>query len=146
MSRRCARRIPTSWSLLCTAHCSRTNRTSSSSNGWPSWRGGRMAEPVGNQGNHMKRLLLVSAMLALAACASTGGPLGGPVASDASAYKEEQLSANRYRVSYTAPGEATKAQIADRTLARAAQITLDKGQEWFEIASTINGDKSQTLV
>lgn len=94
----------------------------------------------------MKRLLLVSAMLALAACASTGGPLGGPVASDASAYKEEQLSANRYRVSYTAPGEATKAQIADRTLARAAQITLDKGQEWFEIASTINGDKSQTLV
>lgn len=93
----------------------------------------------------MKRLLLVSAMLALAACASTG-PLSGPVASDASAYKEEQLSANRYRVSYTSPGEATKAQIADRTLARAAQITLDKGQEWFEIASTINGDNTQTLV
>lgn len=90
----------------------------------------------------MKRLLLVSAMLALGACASSPDAPGGAV----SAYKEEQLSANRYRVNYTAPGEATKADIADRTLARAAQLTLDKGHEWFEVASTINGETSQTLV
>jgi len=92
----------------------------------------------------MKRFLLVSAMLALTACASSpDAPAGGGASS---AYKEEQLSANRYRVSYTSPGEATKAEIADRTLARAAQLTLDKGNEWFEVANTINGEKSQTLV
>jgi hypothetical protein len=92
----------------------------------------------------MKRFLAVSAILALTACASApDAPSGGGASS---AYKEEQLSANRYRVSYTAPGEATKTQIADRTLVRAAQLTLDKGNEWFEVANTINGEKSQTLV
>ncbi len=93
----------------------------------------------------MKRLLLVWAMLAVAACASAPGSPG--ISTGASSpYKEEQLSANRYRVSYAAPGEATKAQISERTLARAAQLTLDKGHEWFEVASTIDGAKSQTLV
>jgi hypothetical protein len=93
----------------------------------------------------MRHILLASAMLAVTACAATPAPSGGG-GGGAAAYKEEQLSANRYRVSYTSPGEATKGQIADRTLARAAQITLDKGHEWFEVASTIDGDKSQTLV
>ena len=36
--------------------------------------------------------------------------------------------------------------IADRTLARAAQLTLDKGNEWFEVASKINTEDGQTLV
>ena len=90
----------------------------------------------------MKRSLLVSLALALAACASSPD---GPGAT-ASAYKEEQLSANRYRISYTAPGEATKAQIADRTEARAAQLTLDKGNEWFEIAGKVDIENGQTLV
>jgi hypothetical protein len=90
----------------------------------------------------MKRILLAAAMLGLAACSSLPNVFGGGDA----AYKEEMLSANRYRVSYTAPGAATKAEIADRTLARAAQLTLDKGNEWFEVASTINIENGQTLV
>lgn len=94
----------------------------------------------------MNRILLASIMLALAACASTPTLPSGGAAADSSAFKEEQLSANRYRISYTAPAGATKAQIADRTLARAAQLTLDKGNEWFEVANTINGENSQTLV
>jgi hypothetical protein len=90
----------------------------------------------------MKRVLLASAMLGLAACSAMPDVLGG----GPSPYKEEMVSANRYRVSYTAPEKATKAQIADRTLARAAQLTLDKGNEWFEIAGRIDIENGQTLV
>jgi hypothetical protein len=88
----------------------------------------------------MKRLLLASAMLSLAACSSM------PVFGGDSAYTEEMISANRYRVAYTAPEKATKAEIADRTLARAAQLTLDKGNEWFEIAGKVDTENGQTLV
>ncbi len=89
----------------------------------------------------MKRVLLSSAMLGLAACSSMPGIFGGD-----SPYQEEMVSANRYRVTYTAPEKATKAQIADRTLAHAAQLTLDKGNEWFEIAGKIDIENGQTLV
>ena len=89
----------------------------------------------------MKRVLLASAMLGLAACASMPGVFGGD-----SPYKEEMVSANRYRISYMAPEKATKAQIADRTMARAAQLTLDKGNEWFEIAGKVDIENGQTLV
>jgi hypothetical protein len=92
----------------------------------------------------MKRLLLASAMLALGACSAMPDVLGG--SSGPSPYKEEMVSANRYRVTYTAPEKATKTQIADRTLARAAQLTLDKGNEWFEIAGKVDVENGQTLV
>jgi hypothetical protein len=91
----------------------------------------------------MKRILLAAAMLGLAACSSMPDVFGG---GGASPYKEEKVSANRYKVTYTSPEKATKAQIADRTLARAAQVTLDKGNEWFEIASKIDIENGQTLV
>ena len=91
----------------------------------------------------MKRLLAAAAVLALAACESmesstpTGPKLG---------YSEEMVSANRYRVTYTASAEAKSQDIANRVLARAAQLTLDKGNDWFEIAGKINGDHTQTLI
>jgi hypothetical protein len=88
----------------------------------------------------MKRILL-AAMLGLAACSSMPDIFGGD-----STYKEELISANRYKVTYTAPEKATKAQIADRTLARAAQLTLDKGNEWFEVASKVDIENGQALV
>lgn len=91
----------------------------------------------------MKRFILAAVLLGLAACASSGGA-PSPVAD--SGYKEEMISANRYSVSYTAAKAATPGEIADRTLGRAAQLTLDKGNDWFEIASKINGEQKQTLV
>lgn len=89
----------------------------------------------------MKRFLLGLGALALSACASMES---APAAS--SGYSEEMVSANRYRISYTGPADAKAALIADRALAHAAKVTLDKGNEWFEVASRINGDHAQTLV
>ena len=50
------------------------------------------------------------------------------------------------RIVYTAPTDATAKVVADRTLAHAAQKTLDSGNEWFEIASKIDAKNMQTLV
>src|SRR5262245_20377735 len=90
----------------------------------------------------MKRILaagLCGLSLALSACASMPG-MGGP------AFTEEKVTENRWRVSYKAPEGTKPALIADRTMARAAQVTLDKGNEWFEIAQKIDGKDMQTLV
>ena len=91
----------------------------------------------------MKRVLaavVLGCVLGVSACAST------PVFGGNPAYTEDKVTENRWRVSYQAP-EGTKAQvIADRTLARAAQVTLDRGNEWFEIAQKIDGKNMQTLV
>ena len=91
----------------------------------------------------MKRVLaavILGCALGVSACESM------PVFGGNPAYTEDKVTENRWRVSYQAP-EGTKTQvIADRTLARAAQVTLDKGNEWFEIAQKIDGKNMQTLV
>ena len=90
----------------------------------------------------MKRLLVAVLALGLAACSM----LPGAEESGSTGYSEEMVSANRYRITYTGPADAKPSLIADRTLAHAAKVTLDKGNEWFEIASRIHGEHSQTLV
>ena len=91
----------------------------------------------------MSRLLTAGLMgLALftSGCSSLPGFGGG------AGFTEEKVAENRWRVSYKAPEGTKPALIADRTMARAAQVTLDKGNEWFEIAQKIDGKDMQTLV
>ncbi|HEV7692785.1 MAG TPA: hypothetical protein VGO52_18250 [Hyphomonadaceae bacterium] len=91
----------------------------------------------------MKRVLaavVLGCVLGASACESM------PVFGGNPAYTEDKVTENRWRVSYQAPEGTKAAVIADRTLARAAQVTLDKGNEWFEIAQKIDGKNMQTLV
>lgn len=92
----------------------------------------------------MKRIILALAMLAASACTSMPSFGGDP------AFTEESMSGERYRIAYIAPEGVTGRQVSDRVLARAAQITLDKGNEWFEISSKTDGKTdgktTQTLV
>lgn len=94
----------------------------------------------------MKRVLAALALMSAAGCSSVpDAPAAQP-----SAFSEESMSGSRYRIAYMAPEDATTRQISDRVLARAAQVTLDKGQEWFEIANKVDGKMdgktTQTLV
>ena len=93
----------------------------------------------------MKRIFLAAALLATAGCSSIGGGPAGP-SGPPSSFTEEAMSGGRYRIVYTSPTDASAKVVGDRTLARAAQATLDKGNEWFEIASRIDGKNTQTLV
>lgn len=94
----------------------------------------------------MKKLVIAVAVLALSACSSIPMlPLGQP-----SGFAEETMKGGTYRIAYTAPSDDVTAKtVADRTLARAAQVTLDMGNEWFEIASKVDGKtegkRTQTL-
>jgi hypothetical protein len=61
------------------------------------------------------------------------------------------MKGGAYRIAYTAPsGDVTAKMVADRALARAAQVTLDKGNEWFEISTKVDGKtdgkRTQTLI
>mgnify|MGYP000340726357 CR=1 FL=1 len=96
----------------------------------------------------MKRIFFAAALLAAAACSSTGGGPSGPSGPSGppSGFTEEAMSGGRYRIVYKSPTDASAKVVGDRTLARAAQATLDKGNEWFEIASKIDGKNTQTLI
>lgn len=98
----------------------------------------------------VRNITRFAAILALgfaaAACASgTQAPPSSTPTSVASRFTEEQISANRYRISYIgAPGSTTE-QNRDATLRRAAQITLDRGNEWFEIADQASGENKHSM-
>ena len=86
----------------------------------------------------MKRLLMCSAIVLVAACAST--PAYGPAAkSGAMGYESLQIENNRFRVSYT---DTDAAKARDRALLRAAEVTLEQGAEWFEVTSSYSSDES----
>ena len=75
--------------------------------------------------------LALLAFAALAACASTQ-PYGPANKSGAAGYQSLQIENNRHRVSYT---DADPALARDRALLRAAEITMETGNEWFEITN-----------
>ena len=86
----------------------------------------------------MKRLLMCSAFVLVAACASTSAY--GPAAkSGAMGYESLQIENNRFRVSYT---DTDAAKARDRALLRAAEVTLEQGAEWFEVTSSYSSDES----
>lgn len=92
----------------------------------------------------MKPIILAGTLLLASACSAISG-LTGP-SGPPSGFTEEAMSGERYRIVYNAPGDASTKVISDRTLARAAQITLEKGNEWFEVTGKISGKNTQTLV
>ena len=86
----------------------------------------------------MKHLLMSSALVLVAACASTTSY--GPAArSGAMGYASQQIEADRFSVSYT-DSDASKAR--DRALLRAAEVTLEHGKDWFEITNSYSSDES----
>ena len=96
---------------------------------------------------HIARLAAAVVLgLSVAACASapSGDPVSTPT-SVASRFTEEQISANRFRISYIGTPGSTADQNRSATLRRAAQITLDKGNEWFEIADQASGENKHSM-
>jgi hypothetical protein len=92
----------------------------------------------------MKKLIVAFAVMAASACSSMPGE------QSLAGFTEEPMSGGRYRIAYAAQDEASAKVVADRALARAAQVTLDAGNEWFEVQSKIDGKldghNTQTLV
>jgi hypothetical protein len=86
----------------------------------------------------MKRILLslaVSAAIGLGACASSPGFRAAPNAT-AAGYSEQMLDSNHWRVRYTGTTRMSSADVQDYALMRAAQLTLEKGGQWFQVVSS----------
>lgn len=81
----------------------------------------------------MKRAVLAvtaAAALGLSACQTLApyGPAAGP---SAQGWNQQQLTSDRWRVSYRGVGDPEV--IVDRALLRAAELTLEQGREWFVV-------------
>ncbi len=88
----------------------------------------------------MKRIFLASALsgdvcLFLDGRYRRAHPARHPVS------RKKPCRAARIASSTSRPTMRARRWSGDRALARAAQLTLDKGQEWFEIASKIDGEE-----
>jgi hypothetical protein len=83
----------------------------------------------------MKFILLASMTLALAGCAS--GPGYAPAKSaSAAGYSERMIEKHRWRVHYTGTTAMSSIEVQDYALMRAAQLTLERGADWFEIVDS----------
>ena len=72
------------------------------------------------------------AAVTLAACETP--TVYGPVARPgASGYVESKIQSDRYRVTFRGGSDANRNRVADLTMLRAAQITLDAGYDWFRV-------------
>lgn len=78
-------------------------------------------------------ILLASAgLLTLAACA-TPQPYGPAASAGAAGYSSQMIEDDRARVTYRGRGDA--ARINDYALRRSAELTLDRGYDWFEVVN-----------
>ncbi len=89
-----------------------------------------------------KLAIAAFAALAAAACASTG-PSATPTAA---AVSVETLSANRFRVTAPEAAGESNALLRDRAMLRAAELTLEKDEEWFEVAGEVASERGLSLV
>lgn len=79
----------------------------------------------------MKTWLAASALILLGACA-TSAPYGPATSDGAKGYSVLPIENNRFRITYT----DTNMDVArSRALRRAAEVTLEKGDDWFQIVN-----------
>ncbi|MEZ5997968.1 MAG: hypothetical protein R3B98_04680 [Hyphomonas sp.] len=58
----------------------------------------------------------------------------------AQGYTEQILEKDRYRVSYTGGPHQGAAEVQNLALLRAAELTMEKGGDWFEVVSGETGE------
>ena len=78
------------------------------------------------------RIIFLTALLTLGACASTPDYKPAGKAGD-HGYYTQKISDDRYRVNYNARRGTNLQDARDYAMLRAAEITLNKGYDWFEI-------------
>ncbi len=78
------------------------------------------------------RIVVITATLALAACASSPRYVAADSATDYG-YYSRKISENRYRVNFNGNRSTSLEDTRDYALLRAAQLTLEHDYEWFRI-------------
>lgn len=84
----------------------------------------------------MKRLTLVAAILALGACQTAASSYEAASGPNQIGYFSTPVDDGRIAVTYTGTKAMKPAQVAENALLRAAELTLESGQEWFAVLHT----------
>ena len=79
-----------------------------------------------------RRTALLLALAALSACA-TPTPYQALVP-ERGGYSEQRLAENRYRVVFAGNAHTSPEQLEAHLLRRAAELTLERGYEWFTVS------------
>ena len=102
-----------------------------------------------NGNNKMARArgVMVAAASALAAC-TTATPYqpAMPHSQVSGGYTDQQIEANRYRVTFSGNSLTSRETVESYLLYRAAELTLAKGYDWFQMAGRDTERKSSTYV
>ena len=80
----------------------------------------------------MRVAIAGAALFALAGCATTYQSMGGT-----GGYRDSHIAEDVYRVLYSGNGFATRETVQTYWLYRAAELTLEKGFDGFEIVSPV---------
>jgi hypothetical protein len=90
-------------------------------------------------------LLAGVAALGLSACAT--GPSYTPyVAAQPGkfGFSEQRIEATRFRITFEGNSRTTRQRVEDSLLLRAANVTLENGYDWFQIANRATDPKTYT--
>jgi hypothetical protein len=81
-----------------------------------------------------QHILIATAAAVLAACASAPAPSYEAAADlNSSGYLTAPADDGRFTVAYTGAKGMSRAQVAEFAMLRAAELTLESGQEWFAV-------------
>jgi hypothetical protein len=85
----------------------------------------------------MNKLAFLPALALLALAACTSGPTRYIPAldNDDMGYRETRIEDTRYRVTFRANPDLKPPQVEDMALRRAAELTVQNGYDWFQVAS-----------
>lgn len=81
--------------------------------------------------SYLPAALAVAALLGLSACASEPAPYAPMTHETSTGYTDQQLTADRYRVTFTGNAATDRQRVEDYLLLRAAQVTINAGRTWF---------------
>jgi len=86
--------------------------------------------------------ILVIAIAAVSGCVTAVGTSYGPADEKGFGYAETRLEADRFRVVFSGDGATSVEVVEDFALLRAAELTLETGNDWFRIvARSVEGDE-----
>ena len=92
----------------------------------------------------MKRTAIVALALLAGACATTASPTyQAATSASGSGYVNAPIGNDRQTIKYTGAAKMTPQQVSQYALLRAAEVTLQNGQEWFAILSANSSEVPQ---
>ena len=77
------------------------------------------------------RALAFAALAGLAACTTGPAPYAPKTAESSTGYTDQELTSNRFRVTFTGNSTTDRQTVEDYLLLRSAEVTLHAGYAWF---------------